>query len=137
MLYSFKSKYYRYIFSPYTLEHTPKVIIQKEETKTSSLLLKLLPDETKLVDDFNKARERQNKYKQIAEYREELLQIAVKLSIKIDLLFETTKNALKKKDSESFAKTACHQHHQSNDDETNVLKKKLSLLKAAKRVLNI
>ena len=122
---------YNFFFSN-TLEQTPKVIIKKEETKTSSLLLKILPDETKLVNDFNEARERHSKYKRIPEYREELMHIAVKLSIKIDLLFETTKNALKKKDSESFGKS----DHQSNNDETNVLKKRLSLLKAAKRVLN-
>ena len=40
-------------------------------------------------------------------------------------MFETTKNALKKKDSESFGKS----DHQSNNDETNMLKKRLSLLK--------
>ena len=88
-----------------------------------------MPDETKLVNDFNEARERHSKYKRIPEYREELMHIAVKLSIKIDLLFETTKNALKKKDSESFGKS----DHQSNNDETNVLKKKTFSFESSKK----
>lgn len=126
-----------YNFFSYTLEHLPtdpKVTIQKEETKTSALLKKILPEETKLIDQFNEAREKHKKYKKIAEYREELLQTAVKLSVKINVLFDRTKIALKQKEEENFAKNTSLS--QGNDGETNKLKERLSLLNAAKRVLN-
>ena len=107
----------------------------RPESKTSYALKELFPNDGNLITQFENLR---RKFKvEPRLYRNSLMNVSMRIQLKITNKMESINCAIKKIEKDEFSKSKCLSTTPEDNEDYKNLKRIMGLLKATQKVLNI